>query len=150
DPSRVAVGGDSAGGNLAAVVAQDARRRGPGAAPALQLLIYPAIDGSQPWPSRDRFAEGLVLTRQDMEWVTDHYCGGQSLAADARLNPGQATDLGGLAPALVITAGFDPLRDEGEAYAAHLLAAGTPTTLRRYAPLTHGFIHFIGVSPTCR
>jgi acetyl esterase len=130
DPARIAVGGDSAGGNLAAVTAQQAVRRG-GPAPAFQLLIYPATDFAQRYRSQDLFAEDLFLT-------------------DPRLSPLRAADLSGLPPALVVTAGFDPLRDEGEAYAKKLAEAGVDVALRRHEDLIHGFINFTGVGSRFR
>lgn len=139
DPDRLAVSGDSAGGNLAAAVTLMAReRRGP--AIAFQLLIYP-VTGT-PWDGRASYrdnGDGYLLTKQSMEWFTDHYVGDRSRLADPYLAPILATDLTGLPPAHVITAQFDPLRDEGEAYAARLLAAGVPTTVTRYDGQIHGF-----------
>lgn len=150
DPARIAVGGDSAGGNLSAALAQLAVREGT-PAPALQLLIYPALDRTVERASLERFAEGFFLTRKDIAWFHNHYTGGAGTASsDPRLSPGVCRELSGLPPALVITAGFDPLRDEGEAYAAALQAAGTPTTLRRFDGFVHGFINMTGVSPACR
>ncbi len=148
DPARVAVGGDSAGGNIAAVATQLAARDG-GRGPALQLLIYPATDASTPRPSAGLFAEGFFLTRQQMDWFTGHYAANADLT-DPRMSPLLTQDLSGLAPALVVTAGFDPLRDEGEAYAAALRAAGTPLLLRRFPGLIHGFINAAGISHVSR
>jgi acetyl esterase len=145
DPSRVAVGGDSAGGNLAAVVAQ--LTRGP-EAPAAQLLLYPAIDRTREHPSILRFADGFFLTKKDIDFFTGHYVAA-SPRDDARVSPLCARDLSSLAPALVITAGFDPLRDEGEAYAAALRAAGTHAELRRFPEMIHGFVNLVGVSREC-
>ena len=117
DPTRIGVGGDSAGGNLAAVVSQLAARDG-GPAPALQLLIYPATDMTTRHRSRDLFAEGFLLTDSEMDWFEDNYLGVERTHAnDPRASPLRAEDLSGLAPAFVVTASFDPLRDEGEAYA---------------------------------
>ena len=111
DPARIAVGGDSAGGNLAAVVCR--RRRGRGRAPAFQLLIYPATDA--PSRSRELFGEGFFLTDADMDWFFEPYCAGARRPAGV---PAAAPGPRRPAPAHVVTAGFDPLRDEGEAYAA--------------------------------
>jgi acetyl esterase len=144
DPSRIAVGGDSAGGNLAAVVAQAAR----GAeAPALQVLLYPMVEADSALPSKQLFAEGFVLTRKDIGWFGEQYTGGRH-HDDPRVSPSRG-QLMGLAPALVVTAGFDPLRDEGEAYANALRQAGSQVELRRFAGLVHGFIHLVGVSDDC-
>jgi acetyl esterase len=140
DAGRLAVGGDSAGGNLAAVVAQMARdRHGP---PILfQLLIYPATDATnfERASYRDN-ATGYLLTTDDMRWFWDHYLGaGRAAAGEAYASPLRATSLAGLPPALVLTAEFDPLRDEGEAYARALEDAGVPARLTRYDGMIHGF-----------
>ena len=150
DPGRLGVGGDSAGGNLAAVVSQLAARDG-GPAPTLQLLIYPAVDFTTRRRSRDLFGDGFLLTDPEMNWFEDNYLGpGRAHASDPRASPLLAADLSGLAPALVVTAAFDPLRDEGEAYAKALRQAGTPATLRRFPGFTHGFVNAAGVSRTAR
>ena len=152
DPARVGVGGDSAGGNLAAVTAQlAARDEGP--APALQLLIYPATDiAGTPRSSRELFGEGFFLTNSEMKWFEASYFGALDSPEghDPRASPLLADDLSGLAPAIVITAGFDPLRDEGEDYARALAEAGTPVTLRRFEGYIHGFISAAGVSRSIR
>ena len=150
DPQRVGVGGDSAGGNLAAVVAQLAARDG-GPAPVLQLLIYPATDFSARRRSRELFGEGFLLTNPEMDWFETNYLGSERTSArDPRASPLLAEDLSGLAPAYVVTAAFDPLRDEGEEYAAALQAAGTPVTLRRFPGFIHAFIAGAGVSRSAR
>jgi acetyl esterase len=149
DPARIAVGGDSAGGNLAAVTAQQALRRG-GPVPAFQLLIYPATDFARRYRSQDLFAEDLFLTDVHMKWFEGHYVPEDADPADPRLSPLRADDLSGLPPALVVTAGFDPLRDEGEAYAAKLAEAGVDVALRRHEDLIHGFINFAGVGTRFR
>ena len=146
------VGGDSAGGNLAAVVSQLSARDG-GPAPALQLLIYPATDMSTRRRSRELFAEGFFLTDAEMQWFEASYLGAAAkseVLLDPRVSPMLAEDLSGLPPAIVITAGFDPLRDEGEDYAHALQAAGTPTVLRRYDAYIHGFVSATGVSRKLR
>ncbi len=150
NPLQVAVGGDSAGGNLAAVVCQlCASSERP--QPAMQLLIYPATDMSGEHRSRELFAEGFFLTSAEMDWFEAQYMGGQGgLGADPRLSPLLADDLFALAPALVATAGFDPLRDEGEEYARALQRAGTPAVLRRFPGLIHGFASATGVSRASR
>jgi acetyl esterase len=144
---RVAVGGDSAGGNLAAVVAQETR--GPGG-PDLQLLIYPAVDASRRRRSHELFGEGFFLTDTLMEWYAGHFLGPDADPTDPRRSPLLAPDLSGVAPAVVVTAGFDPLRDEGEAYAAALAAAGVPVLARRFTGLFHTFINAVGISPASR
>jgi len=150
DRSRVGVGGDSAGGNLAAVVSQLAARDG-GPAPVVQLLIYPATDFTVRRRSRDLFGEGFLLTDAEMNWFEDQYLGAERAGAnDPRASPLLAEDLSGLAPAFVVTAAFDPLRDEGEAYVEALRAAGTPATLRRFPGFIHGFINGAGVSRSSR
>ncbi|WP_410563662.1 alpha/beta hydrolase [Amycolatopsis sp. cmx-4-61] len=149
DPARIAVGGDSAGGNLAAVTAQQAVRRG-GPVPAFQLLIYPATDFARRYRSQDLFAENLFLTDVHMKWFEGHYVPKGTDPADPRLSPLHAADLSGLPPALVVTAGFDPLRDEGEAYAEKLREAGVEVALRRHEDLIHGFINFTGVGTRFR
>lgn len=135
----VAVGGDSAGANLAAVVARLTRDAGT-PAPVLQWLLYPVVDAAADTRSRALFTDGFLLTRHDLEWFIDCYLNGSGLAAtDPRVSPLLAADLSGLAPALIATAGFDPLRDEGEQYAAALRAAGTSVDWRNMGPLIHGF-----------
>jgi acetyl esterase len=142
DPARVAVGGDSAGGNLAAVVSQQARDDGV-RLPALQLLIYPVADLSADTRSKTLFAEGFFLTRKDMDWFHDKYVTGSSVATtDPLVSPLLADDFSGLPPALLLTGGFDPLRDEGKQYAAALAAAGVPVDHRHYGSLIHGFANF--------
>ncbi|WP_141869439.1 alpha/beta hydrolase [Arthrobacter sp. SLBN-53] len=141
DPERIAVGGDSAGGNLAAVVTQTARATGT-RMPALQLLIYPMVDPVGETVSRSLFADGFFLTKADIDWFDHHYVAGSGVAHDdPRVAPLHAADLTGLSPALVVTAGFDPLRDEGRAYARALTAAGVPVDHREYGSLVHAFIN---------
>ncbi|HEX2091311.1 MAG TPA: alpha/beta hydrolase [Longimicrobiaceae bacterium] len=149
DRERVAVGGDSAGGNLAAVAARLAAREGR--APAAQLLIYPATDMVTPRPSQTFFGEGFFLSQADRAAFTRHYLEGTGIGdADARVSPLLAPDLGGLPPALVVTAGFDLLRDEGEAYAEALRAADTPVREVHVPGQGHGFLHMTGVNPAAR
>jgi acetyl esterase/lipase len=138
-PDKIAVGGDSAGGNLAAVVSQRARDEG-GPKPVLQWLIYPRTDFTAKTRSLSLFADGFLLTKADIDWFTEQYLGGSGVdAADPRVSPLLADSLTGLPPALIATAGFDPLRDEGNSYAAALRAAGTPVDSRSMGSLTHGF-----------
>jgi acetyl esterase len=138
DPRRVAIGGDSAGGNLAAVVAQMARDRG-GPPLVFQLLIYPATDAAFDTPSYRDNADGYLLTTADMRWFWNHYLRSDADAAAVYASPLRAASLAGLPPALVLTAEFDPLRDEGERYAARLEEARVPTRLIRYDGMIHGF-----------
>jgi acetyl esterase len=138
DASRLAVAGDSAGGNLAAVVSLLARDRG-GPRIAHQLLIYPVTDCAFDTPSYRENAEGYLLTREMMRWFWHHYLGRESDAANPLASPLRAEKLGGLPPATVLTAEFDPLRDEGEAYAARLREAGVPVEATRYEGVFHGF-----------
>lgn len=148
DPHRVGIGGDSAGGNLAAVVAIETRGDRP---PAAQLLIYPATDAHNTRPSQQLFGEGFFLSNADRAAFTGYYLGGTGVGErDWRVAPLYAEDLSRLAPALVVTAGFDLLRDEGEAYADALRAAGTTVRMTRVAGLGHGFLHMTGVSPAAR
>ena len=138
DPARMAVGGDSAGGNLAAVAAQQLRDTGP--AFRFQLLVYPVTEMYLSHPSVDENADGYFLTKADMTWFRGHYCGTDDWN-DPRMSPLHAADdaVRGVAPALVITAEYDPLRDEGEAYAAKLQAAGVDAKASRYDSVIHGF-----------
>jgi acetyl esterase len=139
DPSRIGVGGDSAGGNLAALVALRSRQQGI-PQPTLQVLLYPVLDLSANTRSRTLFSEGFFLSKLQEARFLDLYLSGTGLAADdARVSPLKAADLSGLAPALVLTAGFDPLRDEGNEYAAALRSAGVTVDHRQFDALTHGF-----------
>jgi len=139
DPARVAVGGDSAGGNLATIVALMARERG-GPELAYQLLLYPVTDlGSFDTPSYLANADGYYLTRRTMQWFADQYVPDPAQRAAAHVSPLRAPDLRGLPPAFVATAEHDPLCDEGEAYAARLREAGVEVELRRYDGMIHGF-----------
>ncbi len=138
DATRLAVGGDSAGGTLAAVVSQVLRDTGE-KGPAFQLLIYPATDYSRTSASRATLAEGYFLTRELIDWFSQAYMPAGSNLADLRLSPLLAADFKGLPPAFVLTAGYDPLRDEGRAYAERLLDAGVKTTYVNYPGTIHGF-----------
>ena len=149
DPERVAVGGDSAGGNLAAVTSLLLTREG-GPRPAAQLLLYPTVEAGRTGGSLDTYAEGFFLTKAQVKWFTAQYIPEGTDPADPRLSPLKAPDLSGLPPALVLTAGFDPLRDEGEEYAHAMRAAGVPVLLRRFPGLIHGFGNMTSVSRTSR
>jgi acetyl esterase len=138
DPARLAVGGDSAGGCLAAVAAQLCRERG-GPALRFQLLVYPVTDCRFDTPSYRENAEGYLLTRSLMQWFWNHYLQDPAEGESPLASPLRAEKLDGLPPALVLTAEYDPLRDEGEAYARRLERAGVPTTLTRYDGMFHGF-----------
>jgi len=139
DGSRLAVGGDSAGGNLAAVLALMARDAG---APAikLQVLIYPVTDVMRETRSYDDFAEGYMLTRDSMRWFIAHYLKSKDDARDWRVSPLRAPSLAGLPPALIVTAGNDPLRDEGEMYGGRLRDAGVMVDYVCYGGMIHGFV----------
>jgi len=138
DAARLAVGGDSAGGAVAAVVCQ-AMRDAKEAGPAFQMLIYPATDSSKESGSRKSFAEGYFLTKSLMDWFWKAYVPADTDLADLRLSPLLAKDFTGLPPAFVLTAGYDPLRDEGRAYADRLIDAGVKTTYVNYPGTIHGF-----------
>jgi acetyl esterase len=147
DSSRVAVGGDSAGGTLAAVVSLLTRREA--VRPVAQLLIYPATDRNTPRPSHQLFDRDFFLTGEDREAFYQHYLGDSGVDSnDPRISPLRAPDLSGLPPALVVVAGFDILRDEGEAYAVALGSAGTPVLVHREPGHGHGFVNMTGVSTT--
>jgi acetyl esterase len=138
DAARLAVGGDSAGGAMAAVVCQ-AMRDAKEAGPAFQMLIYPATDSSKESASRQACAEGYFLTRGLMDWFWKAYVPEGTDLADLRLSPLLAKDFTRLPPAFVLTAGYDPLRDEGRAYADRLIDAGVKTTYVNYPGTIHGF-----------
>ena len=146
DPGRMAVGGDSAGGNLAAVAAQQLRDTGP--ALRFQLLVYPATEMHFSHPSIDENADGYFLTKADIAWFRGHYCPHEDWN-DPRMSPLLAHNdaVRDVAPALVITAEFDPLRDEGEAYAAKLQAAGVDAKVSRYDSVIHGFFSMSDMVP---
>jgi acetyl esterase len=147
DPNRIGVSGDSAGGNLSAVISQQTRGE---RAPDFAILIYPAVDRSQPYPSQSLFANGFLLTRDDIAFFDAQYFGDDpATRRNPRLSPLLHPDLSGLCPSVVITAGFDPLRDEGAAYAAALQKAGNRVTLRCERDLVHGFINMSGTSVVC-
>ncbi|HET9159318.1 MAG TPA: alpha/beta hydrolase [Caulobacteraceae bacterium] len=143
---HVAIGGDSMGGNFAAVVAQEMKRKGE-PQPAFQLLIYPATDVASETQSMTTYADAYPLSRPLMEWFVGHYLGAEGDPADARLSPIKMKDLAGLAPAIVVTAGFDPLVDQGEAYARRLRDAAVPVIYRCYDSLAHGFTAFTAAVP---
>ncbi len=147
DPERIAVGGDSAGGNLAAVVALDARDAG-GPALAFQLLIYPATDQRCEFASHRRNGEGYLLTRRHIEYFRAHYLPRREDWLDWRASPLLAKSTAGLPPAFIVTAGFDPLVDEGRAYAERIAADGGAVAYLDFPDMIHGFITFGGVLGT--
>ncbi|WP_430331082.1 alpha/beta hydrolase [Rhodococcus sp. ACT016] len=142
DPNRVAVAGDSAGGNLAAVVCQ--LTRDDAVRPAFQVLFFPWLDMTTKRRSYQLFSDGFFLTEAQMDWYTRHYVPSESDRTDPRASPVLAEDLSGLPPAYIALAGFDVLRDEGVEYAERLRAAGVPTTLRVHRGLVHAFVNLTG------
>jgi acetyl esterase len=149
DPARIAVGGDSAGGNLSAAVCLQAREGG-GPQPAMQLLLYPVTDAVGGQASRDTFAEGFLLTRNDMDWFEGHYIPAGCDESDPRISMMRAPDVANLPPAYVATAGFDPLRDEAEVYATRMREAGVTVALQRHPGLIHGFANLTAICPSAR
>ena len=146
---RLAVGGDSAGGNLAAVICRRARDQG-GPPIHFQLLLYPVTDADLDRPSYRENGTGYLLERDTMRWFWDHYCPDPARRLEPDASPIRAADLSNLPPALVVTAEFDPLRDEGEAYAAALEAAGVPARSVRYDGLVHDFFATAQIFPCSR
>jgi len=144
EPERIGVGGDSAGGNLAAGVALALRKTK--LAPRLQLLLYPALDLTMSFPSIDTFARGFQLESAAIRWFRAQYLGAAD-PKDPRASPWFAPDVAGAPPAIVVTAGFDPLRDEGNAYAERLREVGVPVVARTETALFHGFLHTSGAIP---
>ena len=144
DAARIAVGGDSAGGNLAAVVALTARDEG-GPALAAQLLVYPNTDSLAETPSMVENDDSAFFNARSVAWYRSHYLADPADAADPLVSPLRAPDLSRLPPALIITAELDPLRDEGEQYAERLADGGVPTRLSRYDGMIHGFFAMSGI-----
>jgi acetyl esterase len=149
DPERIAVGGDSAGANLSTAVCLQARDS-DSPRPAMQLLLYPPTDATGGQASRDTFAEGFLLTRSDMDWFECRYLPDGCESDDPRVSMMRAADVSGLPPAYVATAGFDPLRDEGETYAQRMREAGVKVALRRQSSLIHGFANLTAICPSAR
>jgi acetyl esterase/lipase len=146
NPERVAAGGDSAGGMLAAVVAQEMARRGE-RGPVLQLLIYPAVDWTAAGGSMQEYAEAFPLNAPMMTWFRGHYLNDDGEAADVRVSPALEKDLERLAPALIFTAGHDPLVDQGRDYATALKTQNVPALYRCFDALPHGFTAMSGAIP---
>jgi acetyl esterase len=140
---KAAIGGDSMGGNFSAIIVHDLKKAGE-PQPVLQLLVYPATDIGSKTQSMTTYAEAFPLTTETMNWFMLHYAPGTD-HAHLRLSPMNEESLAGLAPAIVVTAGFDPLCDQGEVYAHRLTEAGVPTLYRCYDSLAHGFLGFPGV-----
>jgi acetyl esterase/lipase len=149
DARRLALCGDSAGGNLAAVVPLMARDRG-GPRVALQVLVYPVTDCDLDTPSYRENATGYILTREGMRWYWEQYAPGLAERREPYASPLRASSLAALPPALVVTAEYDPLRDDGELYARRLAEAGVPVALSRYAGLVHSFFRLTNVLDAAR
>ncbi len=150
DPSRIVVAGDSAGGNLAAYISLRARREG-GPTPVAQILVYPWLalrEGDD--PAYEEFRETYPLDADGLEWFRHHLLESERDAGDERLSPLHAEDLAGLPPTVIATAGFDPLCDEGESFAARLESAGVPVTFRCFESLPHSFTSMSGAIPAAR
>jgi acetyl esterase len=146
DPTRVAVAGDSAGGNLSAVVSQLAGSGGV-PVPTCQVLIYPAVDFSLETDSHRDLAEGHVIPRDRILWYSEQYLRGEADKADVRASPLRAASLAGQPPAMIVTAGFDPLRDEGQAYGDRLRKAGVDVVQREYPGQIHAFVSLTKAIP---
>ncbi len=148
DSERVAIGGDSAGGNLSAVASIELRdAKGP--MPAFQLLIYPATDMTRSATSQRTFDEGFYLEGETIDWFLEQYTPDPAVRTTWRASPLFVEDCAGLPPAHVVVAGFDPLRDEGEAYAQRLKEADVPCTITCESSLVHGFFNMGGASAAC-
>ncbi|MEV4124064.1 alpha/beta hydrolase [Nocardia sp. NPDC049707] len=153
DAHAIGVGGESSGGNLATVIAQQtalAARKAPTPVPAFQLLFMPITDVSTKHGSYRLFGDGYFLTEAVMDWYKNHYLTDPALVTDPRVSPLLQDDLSGVAPAYIAVAGFDVLRDEGEAYARKLAAAGVPTAIRRHPGVIHSLVNATGISPIAR
>ncbi|MCO7191714.1 alpha/beta hydrolase [Pseudonocardia sp. McavD-2-B] len=148
NPHRIVLAGESAGGNIAAVLCQQVR--GEAVQPMLQVLIQPVTDLVEHRPSQDEFAGSPALSAKQVAWFVENYVPAGSDVADPRISPYRAASLDGLPPAIVNLAGFDPLHDDGLAYASALLTAGVPAHVEREAGLVHGYLSYTAVSPSCR
>lgn len=148
DPARMALLGDSAGGNLCAVASNELR--GAQVRPRLQVLMYPVVDAEGEYPSREEFATNPALSAKQIAWLGGHYVPDASAMTDPRVSPIHLDDLTGAPATLITVAGFDPLRDEALAYAGRLVDAGVPTRVMRESSLVHGYISMTRISPTAR
>ncbi len=148
DPHRIVVAGESAGGNIAAVLSQQVR--GEAVQPMLQVLIQPVTDLVDHRPSQDEFATSPALSAKQIGWFVDNYLPDGTDAGNPLVSPFRAASLDGLPPAIVNLAGFDPLHDDGLAYATALLEAGVPAQVDREPGLVHGYLSYTAVSPSCR
>lgn len=148
DPHRIVVAGESAGGNMAAVLCQQVR--GEAIEPVLQVLIQPVTDLVEHRPSQDEFADSPALSAKQVAWFVENYLPAGTNPADPRVSPYRASSLAGLPPAILNLAGFDALRDDGLAYAAALLEAGVSTQVDLEPGLVHGYLSYTAVSPSCR
>lgn len=149
DPKALAVGGDSAGGGLSAVITHALKKAGE-PQPLLQLLIYPWVTAATPMPSNETYADAFPLTAPMMEWFAKYYFNSDADRSDTRVSPLLETDFEGLAPAIIATAGFDPISDEGPAYAEKLRQAGVPVAYTCFEHLTHSFTAMYGTVPAAR
>ncbi|TMS51619.1 alpha/beta hydrolase [Mycobacterium sp. DBP42] len=148
DPTRIVLLGDSAGGNLCAVLANDLA--GQTIRPYLQVLMYPFVDAAGVYPSRQEFAGNSALSAKQIDWLANLYVPGREDRFDPRISPMLAEDLSGAPPTLLTVAGFDPLRDEALAYAERLTESGVPVRVFREGGLVHGYISMTRISPTAR
>ncbi|TNM38486.1 alpha/beta hydrolase [Nocardioides albidus] len=148
DPHRIVVSGESAGGNIAAVLCQQVR--GEAVQPILQVLIQPVTDLVEHRPSQDEFVSSPALSAKQVAWFVENYLPSGTDVADPRVSPYRASSLAGLPPAIVNLAGFDPLHDDGLAYATALLEAGVAAQVDLEAGLVHGYISYTAISPSCR
>jgi acetyl esterase len=148
DPHRIVVAGESAGGNIAAVLCQQVR--GEAVVPMLQVLIQPVTDLVDHRPSQEEFADSPALSAKQIAWFVENYLPDGTDPADPRVSPLRATSLAGLPPALVNLAGFDPLHDDGHDYATALLQAGVPAEVTREPGQVHGYMSYTAISPSCR